>query len=202
MQRQFSELLDHATLYWYIRKIMNIDGKVIWITGLSGAGKTTLAREVVKQLRELKQSVVFLDGDKLREVFGVAEIQKQNFDKKRRLFLGKQYGQLCRLIASQNINVVIATINLFTEVHQWNRHNLPGYFEVYLKVPIEELRRIDSKNIYSRFEAGKLSHVVGLDLPFDEPKLADWTIEYNNWRPTKENAQRLLEALSRKYPDD
>ena len=73
---------------------MSIDGKVIWITGLSGAGKTTLAREVVKQLRELKQSVVFLDGDKLREVFGVAEIQKQNFDKKRRLFLGKQYGQL------------------------------------------------------------------------------------------------------------
>ena len=71
---------------------MSIDGKVIWITGLSGAGKTTLAREVVKQLRELKKSVVFLDGDKLREVFGVAEIQKQNFDK-RRLFLGKQYGQ-------------------------------------------------------------------------------------------------------------
>ena len=95
-----------------------------------------------------------------------------------------------------DINVVIATINLFTEVHQWNRHNLPGYFEVYLRVPIEELRR-DSKNIYSRFEAGKLSHVVGLDLPFDEPKLADWTIEYN-WRPTKENAQKLLEALSRK----
>ena len=124
---------------------MSIDGKVIWITGLSGAGKTTLAREVVKQLRELKKSVVFLDGDKLREVFGVAEIQKQNFDKKRRLFLGKQYGQLCRLIASQNINVVIATFNLFTEVHQWNRHNLPGYFEVYLRVPIEELRRIDSK---------------------------------------------------------
>ncbi|NCY22974.1 adenylyl-sulfate kinase, partial [bacterium] len=67
----------------------------------------------------------------------------------------------------------IATISLFREVHQWNRQNLPGYFEIYLKVPIEELRRRDSKGIYKKFDTGEIQNVAGLDLQVDEPAKPD-----------------------------
>ena len=66
---------------------------------------------------------------------------------------------------------------MFREVHTWNRTHLPGYFEAYLKVPIEELRRRDSKGIYSRFDAGKLKNVAGLDLNVDEPEEPDFEVE-------------------------
>jgi len=91
--------------------------------------------------------------------------------------------------------VVIATISLFREVHEWNRANLPGYFEVYLKVPVEELRRRDPKGIYHRFDAGELTHVAGLDLPIDEPEAADWTVEFVPERPVGVLAEIFLNLL-------
>jgi adenylylsulfate kinase len=148
-------------------------GKIFWITGLSGAGKTTLALELVKRLRSEGFPVIFLDGDELREVFGAASFNEKNHGREGRLALAMQYAHLCRVLAGQGFTVVIATISLFREVHQWNRQNLPGYFEIYLKVPIEELRRRDSKGIYKKFDAGEIQNVAGLDLQVDEPEKPD-----------------------------
>jgi adenylylsulfate kinase-like enzyme len=171
-------------------------GRVIWITGLSGAGKSTLAHEVVARLRTSGDSAVLLDGDELREVFGAVAANSQNHGRKGRLALAMQYAHLCRVIASQALTVVIATISLFREVHAWNRANLPGYFEVYLKMPIEELRRRDPKGIYRRFDAGELTHVAGLDLPIDEPEAADWVVEFVPERPVTVLAEELIQVLS------
>ena len=169
--------------------------RVIWITGLSGAGKSTLAHEVVARLRAAGDSVVMLDGDELREVFGAVAANAQNHGREGRLALAMQYSHLCRVIAAQGLTVVIATISLFREVHTWNRANLPGYFEVYLKVPVEELRRRDPKGIYRRFDAGELTHVAGLDLPIDEPEAADWVVEFLPERPVAILAEGLLNLL-------
>jgi adenylylsulfate kinase-like enzyme len=167
-------------------------GKVIWITGLSGAGKSTLAREMVARIRADGKAVVFLDGDELREVFGAVAANAQNHGREGRLALAMQYANLCRVIAAQGLTVVIATISLFREVHEWNRVNLPGYFEVYLKVPVEELRRRDPKGIYRRFDDGELTHVAGLDLHIDEPEAADWVVEFVPKRPVAVLAEDLL----------
>jgi len=167
-------------------------GHVVWITGLSGAGKTTLAKEVVRRLRDLGQHVVFLDGDELREVFGAAAANVQNHGREGRLALAMQYAHLCRVIASQGMTVVIATISLFKEVHAWNRENLPGYFEAYLNVPIAELRQRDPKGIYRRFDDGELTHVAGLDLPIDEPDAADWVVEFSPERSVDVLAGELI----------
>lgn len=172
------------------------DSRVIWITGLSGAGKSTLAHEVVSRLRTAGEAVVMLDGDELREVFGAVAANAQNHGRERRLALAMQYAHLCRVIAAQGLTVVIATISLFREVHLWNRANLPGYFEVYLKVPVDELRRRDPKGIYRRFDAGELSHVAGLDLPIDEPEAADWLVEYRADRSVMVLAEDLLKKLN------
>ena len=170
-------------------------GRVVWVTGLSGAGKSTLAHELVARLRSAGETVVILDGDELRDVFGAVAANAQNHGREGRMALAMQYSHLCRVIASQGMTVVIATISLFREVHTWNRANLPGYFEVYLKVPVEELRRRDPKGIYRRFDAGELTHVAGLDLPIDEPDAADWIVEYDPERSVNALAEELIQFL-------
>ncbi|XDZ65389.1 adenylyl-sulfate kinase [Alphaproteobacteria bacterium LSUCC0684] len=175
---------------------------VIWITGLSGAGKSTLAQEVVARLRAEGEAVVMLDGDELREVFGAVAANAANHGREGRLALAVQYSHLCRVIAAQGFTVVIATISLFREVHTWNRAYLPGYLEVYLKVPLDELRRRDPKEIYRRFDAGELTHVAGLDLPIDEPEAADWVVEFDPGHSVANLADELLLILKTEKRND
>jgi len=184
------------------KPLANKTMKIIWITGLSGAGKSTLANEVVSRLRANGEHVVFLDGDELREVFGSAAANAQNHGRDGRLALAMQYAHLCRVIASQGMTVVIATISLFREIHAWNRENLPGYFEVYLKVPVDELKRRDPKGIYRRFDAGELDNVAGLDLPIDEPDSADLIAEHDPTKTVEDLATTLLNFLSNKENDN
>lgn len=171
-------------------------GKVIWITGLSGAGKSTMGHEVCMRLCAEGSNAIILDGDELREVFGAVASNAQNHGREGRLALAMQYSHLCRVLAEQGLVVVIATISLFKEVLAWNRINLPGYFEVYLKTPVDELRRRDPKGIYRRFDAGELANVAGLDLPIDEPDAADWVVEFEPDRPVAMLADELIQKLN------
>lgn len=125
-------------------------GKTYWITGFSGAGKTTLCRRYVDYLRAHERTVGMLDGDELRANMGAVD----GHARKGRLALAKRYGQLCGLIASQGVDVAIATISMFHEVHAWNRQHLPGYVEIFIDVPFEELIRRDAKGIYGGAEKG------------------------------------------------
>jgi len=177
--------------------MMASKGRVVWITALSGAGKTTLALELTARLRAVGETVVMLDGDELREVFGAATENSANHGGQARRALAFRYGHLCRLLARQGLTVVIATISLFEEVHAWNRQNIPGYFEVYLKVPLAELRRRDPKGIYSRFDAGELKDVAGLDLPVDEPQAPDLVIEFAPEAPLRAAAAEIIDALNK-----
>lgn len=146
---------------------------------MSGSGKSTLAAEVVKILRNKGLPVISIDGDQLRGVFGSTLSSKKNHSRKTRISLAMKYAHLCQIISNQGMTVVIATISMFNEVHNWNRENLPNYLEVFLKVPLKELRRRDPKNIYQRYDAGKLKNVAGLDLLVDEPKIPDWLFDFN-----------------------
>jgi len=173
--------------------------KTIWITGLSGAGKSTLAGKVCEILRNSGEIVVCLDGDQLREVFNAADNSKINHGREARLSLAMQYAHLCHVIAEQGVTLVIATISMFKEVHKWNRDNLPNYFEVLLKVPLEELKRRDPKGIYLRYDRGELSDVAGLDLEVDEPSSPDLLFEFNNERNTvEEMAETVISKLEEK----
>ena len=175
-------------------------GRVVWITGLSGAGKSVLAAALVARLRKFDDKILLLDGDELREVFGVTSVNVHNYGRDKRMALAMQYAQLCNILAKQGFTVVIATISLFKEVHAWNRENLQGYFEVYLRVPLEELRRRDPKGIYRRFDAGEIKDVTGLDLPIDEPNSPDWVLEFLPGQSLEESANELLNQLKRRMP--
>lgn len=169
---------------------------MIWITGLSGAGKSTLAKKVATRLLNAGEKIVMLDGDEMREVFGNVKENFANHGRTVRLELAMQYAKLCRLISSQGTTVICSTISMFREVHEWNRKNIPGYFEVYLKVPLSELRRRDPKGIYQRFDSGKLKDVAGLDLEVDEPQTPDILFEFDSKQSLSDLADQVIKKIN------
>ncbi len=146
---------------------------VIWIIGLSGAGKTTLAGQVVERIRQLNGKVVLLDGDLIRALFGndvdhTIEGRRRN---------AERLSALSKFLADQGIHVVAAVLSIFPEWQRWNRENIPGYSEVYIKVSIPTLLRRDTKDLYSRAMRGEIANVVGVDIPFPEPRNPELIIE-------------------------
>ena len=150
-----------------------MSGVVIWFTGLSGAGKTTLASQTAKRLKELGYDPVFLDGDDLRRALRISN--HLDFDNRKELSFC--YSNLCKYLAEQGFLVIISTISMFEEVYVYNRKALPNYFEIFLDVPISTLKSRDPKNIYSRFEKNEISNVAGLDLIVERPALSDLVIK-------------------------
>jgi glutamine kinase len=169
-------------------------GRVFWITGLSGAGKTTLGQELGNRLRAAGRPVIFLDGDALRAV--IAEDLGHSADHRRQSAM--RNARLCRLLAEQGADVVCATISLFHEVQRWNRENIPGYYEIYLQVPIDELRCRDSKGLYARSQAGDVRDVVGIDVPAETPLAPDLVLDNYGAVDVATAIKRLLAVCDRR----
>ncbi len=166
-------------------------GSVFWITGLSGAGKSTLARKLLRHLRGRGRPAVLLDGDELREALG----REAAHALAERLALAMSYARLCRLLANQGLDVVVATISLFHQVHEWNRTNLAAYTEILLDVPFEELCRRDSKGIYQRVKRGEIRFVAGFDLAAEMPKAPHVVLRHQGDSSAEATFQALLEAM-------
>ena len=173
----------------------SINKKLVWITGLSGSGKSTIAESLTALLKKKGMKVILLDGDEIRNILVPIREQEQSYTKNERIKLAIQYSKLGNLLVKQGFMVIIATISLFKEVHIWNRKNIKGYFEVYLKVSLEELQRRDPKKIYSRFNAGELKNVAGLDLDIDEPRSPDWVVSCQLNKKVPDIALELMNKL-------
>ena len=143
-------------------------GRLFWITGLSGAGKTTISTLLYNYLKEKQDNIVILDGDIVREVY-----QNKDYTTEGRRKTAYMNLRLCKMLTDQGIDVVAAFIGMNDEYREWNRQNIENYYEVYQKVPIDELIRRDSKGIYSRALNHEITNVYGIDLPYEEPKCPD-----------------------------
>jgi cytidine diphosphoramidate kinase len=149
---------------------------VIWIIGLSGAGKTTLGREVVRQWRSMAPNCVLLDGDELREVFAHDRSDTAYTVSGRRLN-AERMTALCVLLDRQGINVVCCLLSLFPEMRIANRQRFGRYFEVFLDAPLSALAARDVKGLYAAARSGTTRDVVGIDIPFEKPTTADLIID-------------------------
>ncbi len=171
-------------------------GQVIWLTGLSGAGKTTLAERLCQHLRQKSAAVVLLDGDVMRAMFSQDQPDGRHHDRAARLALALKYSQLCKMLSEQGLTVVIATMSLFHIVHQWNRQHLQNYLEIYLKVPMAELQRRDPKGLYKKFAHGETKQIAGLDLAFEEPEAPDVLLEYHDGLTIDNCLQQIIQTLA------
>ena len=108
--------------------------------------------------------------------------------------------RLCRLLAQQGGDVICATISLFHEVQRWNRENIAGYFEIYLRVPMDELRRRDTKGIYARGQRGDARDVVGIDVPAETPEAPDLVLDNYGAVDVESAVDRILTAYCERTP--
>lgn len=171
------------------------EGIVYWLTGLAGAGKSTIGRELAALLRAADHPVVHLDGDQLRWALGMTG--SYSLDERKQLAMS--YSRLCSLLAGQGINVVCSTISMFAEVHAFNRSTLSRYFEVYLRVPLDVLERRDQKCLYSRARRGEISNVIGIDLPLIEPADPDMILDNEGTEMPTVLASAILEQVRSKF---
>ena len=148
-------------------------GGLIWITGYSGAGKTTVARIVSEELKDKELPVLFLDGDDLRSILG----EKFGHDLEDRKKLANVYSRLCKRICDNGITVVIATVAMFESVRTENRISNLNYLEVYLDVPLDVRVNRDPKGIY--LAATKKGNLSSISAGFEEPQNPDIVI--NNY---------------------
>jgi adenylylsulfate kinase-like enzyme len=164
-------------------------GYLIWITGLAGVGKTTLATALCAELRKNYPKTVLIDGDEVREVMG----EQHAVDMPGRLRNAMRIARLCHLLTKQGIDVICSTISLFHEVHEFNRSsNGERYVEVLIECSTDELQRRDKKGLYSGVAAGKTANVVGLDQPFDRPRKAHLVLRNERPSDLDENLRSVL----------
>ncbi|GBF74322.1 adenylyl-sulfate kinase [Paenibacillus sp. 598K] len=151
-----------------------------WITGLAGAGKTTISKRLYAQLKERRDGVVLLDGDSLREAFG----HDLGYSTADRYASAMRYARLCRMLAEQGLDVVCATISMFHACRDWNRAHIERYSEVYVRASAETLAARDQKGLYSGAAASVVEsqQVVGRGQPFEEPLQPDLVVDNDGQR--------------------
>lgn len=149
-------------------------GTLYWLTGLAGAGKTSIGNILFKYIKKKYKNTIFLDGDILRAILGY---ENTNYDKASRISIAMQYAKLSKLFTDQGINVIFATISMFDSVRTWNRKNINNYVEIYLKVPFDILIARDKKHLFSKAIKNEKQNVVGIDIKIEEPKNPDIVIE-------------------------
>tara|TARA_B110000008_G_C16880164_1_gene528566 strand:- start:55 stop:567 length:513 start_codon:yes stop_codon:yes gene_type:complete len=146
---------------------------VVWLIGLSGAGKTTLANKIISNAKKESINAVLLDGDLVREVFG----NDLDYTMESRLINANRICQLGKLLDDQGINVVTAILSIFPDTRVWNRKNISNYYEVFIDTPIEALIDRDDKGIYGKYNRGEIADVAGMDIEFISPSNPDLVIE-------------------------
>jgi len=163
------------------------EATVWWITGLSGAGKSTVSRLVRDGLTARGYPALLLDGDVMRVVLG--ETDGYGPDDRRLAFT---YSRLAREVAKQGIDVICATISMFHAVREWNRGHILRYREIYLRVPMPELEARDPSGLYARARRGEKTDVVGHDGIFEEPGGPDLVIDNYGAVNPADAAARIL----------
>ncbi len=149
---------------------------IIWLTGLSASGKTTLGRHVFELWKPAAPNTVVVDGDEIRNILNFHS-GDEAYTVHGRHAVAVRYCDLCVWLDRQNINVVCCTISSFEDLRQRNRRDLSRYFEVFVSVPMDALFRRDRKNLYAPALRGEKRNVVGIDIPFTPPGNPDMVVD-------------------------
>lgn len=169
---------------------------VIWITGLSGSGKSTLCEALRPKLAALRPSLVTLDGDAVRAALG-GDLGYQEADRVTQI---RRIQGIAKLLADQDITVLVAALYAHPELLAWNRANLRGYFEVHMRADVEFLLGRDRKGLYRGARSGEIPDVVGVSIPWHAPKNPDLVIDARSMTPPDVLADQLLKCLLAKRP--
>jgi adenylylsulfate kinase len=144
---------------------------VLWLTGLSGAGKSTIAAQVNAVLRLQRIETEYLDGDAVR---GIAP---GGFSRAERDAHVRRVGFFASRFADHGITVICALISPYRESRAYVREICDTFVEVYVSTPLAECERRDPKGLYARARRGELAQFTGIDDPYEPPERPEVTID-------------------------
>ncbi|XEC93769.1 adenylyl-sulfate kinase [Paenibacillus tarimensis] len=150
----------------------NSAGAVLWFTGLSGAGKSTICGSLQNELMSAGYSVEWLDGDVLRKELPF----ELGFTREDRMKQIKVSAYIADLLSRNGVIVLASFITPYEEMRNYCRKRITAYHEIYVKCPLETCMRRDVKGLYKLALQGKINRFTGISDPFEEPGNADLTV--------------------------
>jgi adenylylsulfate kinase len=143
----------------------------LWFTGLSGSGKSTIARQVYRKLVARGQPAEYIDGDALREIF-----PHTGFTRAEREEHLRRTGYMASRLAAHGVTVVASLVSPYRESREFVRAICPRFFEIYISTPLEECERRDVKGLYARARRGEIPNFTGISDPYEPPAQPELTL--------------------------
>lgn len=165
-------------------------GFTIWFTGLSGAGKTTLANILERELRARGHRVEVLDGDVVRTHLS----KGLGFSREDRDTNIRRIGWVCEVLTRNDVVAIAAAISPFRAIRDEVRANIGRFVEVFVDVPLETAVARDVKGLYKKALAGEIKQFTGVSDPYEPPLSPEVTIRSAEETP-EASAARILAAL-------
>ena len=165
-------------------------GFTLWFTGLSGAGKTTIAEIVEKELRERGRRVEVLDGDIVRTNLS----KGLTFSREDRNTNVLRIGFVANLLTRNGVGVIVSAISPFKEPRDQVRRRIIDFVEVFMDAPLEVCAERDVKGLYKKAFSGEIPQFTGVSDPYEAPNAPDLVLKTAEEEP-HESAQRVIEKL-------
>lgn len=167
-------------------------GCVIWFTGLSGSGKTTIAHIVEDQLLEAGISVELLDGDVVRENLS----KGLGFSKEDRDTNIRRIAFVAHLLQRNGVFVITAAISPYRAIREEARAMIKDFVEVFADAPLDVCEQRDVKGLYAKARAGEIKGFTGIDDPYEPPSGPEVVCSTDKESP-EESAQKVVDKLVR-----
>lgn len=165
-------------------------GFTLWFTGLSGAGKSTIANIIVKKVNEKGLKVELLDGDEVRTHLSKGlGFSKEDRDKNIR-----RIGYVASLLSRNGVITITAAISPYRDIRNEVRSMHENFVEVYVKCPLKVLEERDVKGFYKKARLGEVKQFTGVSDPYEEPLSPEIVVETDKEKP-EESANRILKWL-------
>ncbi len=173
-------------------KLMKQKGVTIWLTGLSGSGKSTIAVELEHALLENSHQAYILDGDNIRHGLN----KNLGFSPEDRSENIRRIGEVAKLFTDANIITITAFISPYRQDRE-NARKLQKngeFIEVYVKCPLEVCEQRDTKGLYKKARAGEVKEFTGISAPYEEPLNHEITIDTSKM-PVEESTRAIIKYL-------
>ncbi len=192
-----------TNIHWHHGKLTNEDriqslgqkGAVLWFTGLSASGKSTVAREVELALVSNKKSSYVLDGDNIRHGLN-SNLGFSPDDRKENI---RRIGEVSKLFCEANVIVLTAFISPYRADRDLARKLVPEgqFFEIFCDLPIDIAEQRDPKGLYKKAKAGEIKEFTGISAPYEAPEEAELVLKTGE-ETLEQSTRRVLDLLAAK----